>query len=214
MGPVAQKFRSGVLSSVLDSDKNEEERLELMEGFKKGNFDDIKELSKKGLKLWTAPMKLTAPSSSPLMVNIEGKSLLGVKTDIHTLIKHKDVSLVTFVFTALGEPHVKSYMTPFLEAFPEGNVIQMNIEEEWTKSWALALFEPFIRFKVPEKQRAQYLIKRGSVLKERTKIKMDNRLLGWVHLVDREGRVRWTAHGPAKDEEIQALIANTKLLMA
>ncbi|KAI9340822.1 ATP10 protein-domain-containing protein, partial [Obelidium mucronatum] len=213
LGPIASRVRSS-LSSVLDGDKNEAARSSLIgEGMQKGNFDDIKELARLGDKLWTAPNKMTVSSSSPRIPNIPGKSLLGVDTDIHTLVKDRHATLVCFAFTALGEPHVKSYLKPFLAEFPEGNVVQLNVEEMAYKSWALKLFEPWIRFGIPEKQRAQYLIHRGSIEEQRNKIGMKNRLVGWVHLVDSDRRVRWSAHGPAKPEEVATLLESTRLLL-
>ncbi|KAJ3024906.1 UNVERIFIED_CONTAM: Mitochondrial ATPase complex subunit atp10 [Siphonaria sp. JEL0065] len=212
LGPIASRVRSS-LSSILDSEKNEAARTSMMnEGFKKGRFDDIKQLAREGDKLWNASNKMTAFSSSPRIPNIAGKSLLGVETDIHTLVKGNRASLVCFLFTALGEPHVKSYVKPFQAAFPDANIVHVNVEEDGYKSWALKLFEPWIRFGVSENLRAQYLVHFGSIVEQRNKIGMANKLVGWVHLVDGEGRVRWSAHGPAKEEELETLIASANAL--
>ncbi|KAJ3070880.1 Mitochondrial ATPase complex subunit atp10 [Podochytrium sp. JEL0797] len=211
MNPFANKIKS----LFLDSEKNEKERLSMMdEGFKKGSFDDLKEVARKGDKLWEAKDEMKSASSCPRMPNITGKSLLGVETDTNTLLQHHRYTLFCFYFNALGEPHVKSYLTPFLAAHPSANIVQLNVEEDATKSWALKLFEPWIRRGVPVERRGQYLIHCGSILEERNRIGMTNRVLGWVHLVDGQGMVRWSAHGPAKEHEVAALIANAKILEA
>ncbi|KAJ3390508.1 Mitochondrial ATPase complex subunit atp10 [Entophlyctis sp. JEL0112] len=222
----------------VDTNKNERERQELLDlAFKKGRFDDLKEITKVGQKLWVAPEAMKPASACPAMPNISGKSLLGVETDLHTLIRPNKATLVAFFFNALGEPHVKSFTTPFLNAFPVASanaartfasasssdlakekkdavsIVHMNVEEEWAKAWALGMFEGWIRRGVSADLRATYLLHRGSILAERSHIGMHNRLLGWVHLVDGAGRVRWSAHGFATDLEVQALISNTNRLL-
>ncbi|KAJ3233077.1 Mitochondrial ATPase complex subunit atp10 [Chytriomyces hyalinus] len=217
LGPVAMRMRSG-LSGVLDSEKNELERQALLKEFgAKGQFDDLKEIARKGDKLWTAKETMTPSQTSPLVPNIPGKSLSGVETDIHTLIKGKRASLVTFAFTAMGEPHIKSYLQPFQTEFsnnPAVGIVQLNVEEDWAKKWALTLFTPWIRRKVPVEMHGNYLIHTGDISSERNRIGMGNRLLGWVHLVDASGSVRWSAHGPAKEGELKTLLESTLSLLS
>ncbi|KAI8622748.1 ATPase assembly factor ATP10, partial [Chytriomyces sp. MP71] len=201
----------------ITAEKNEAERQRLMAAFGgKGHFDDLKEVARKGDKLWVAREAMFPVSESPLMPNIPGKSLLGNQTDLEALSKGKKASLVTFAFTALGEPHVKSYLTPFQVEFdgtPDVAIVQYNVEEDWAKQWAVKMFEPWIRRKIPEAMRSNYLIHLGDISVDRNRIGMGNKLLGWVHLVDSSGRVRWSAHGPAKEGEIKTLIDSTKLLL-
>ncbi len=42
---------------------------------------------------------------------------------------------------------------------------------------------------------------------------MTNSLLGWVHLVDSNGKIRWQAHGPATETELQTMLYLTNLLL-
>ena len=42
---------------------------------------------------------------------------------------------------------------------------------------------------------------------------MTNRLVGWVNLVDAKGRIRWQAHGPAKEHEIETLLKSASAIM-
>jgi hypothetical protein len=46
----------------------------------------------------------------------------------------------------------------------------------------------------------------GEIKDARRAVGMTNRLLGWVNLVDSNGKIRWQAHGFAKDHEIETLI--------
>ena len=51
-----------------------------------------------------------------------------------------------------------------------------------------------------------YLVHYGSVFDERQKVGMTNNIIGWVNLVDSQGRIRWQANGLAKEEEVKSLL--------
>ncbi|KNE60392.1 hypothetical protein AMAG_05782 [Allomyces macrogynus ATCC 38327] len=65
---------------------------------------------------------------------------------------------------------------------------------------------PYIRQNVPADQRGDYFL---SIFRDVERpldmLRVTNRYLGWVFLVDPSGRVRWRAHGNATDEEREAL---------
>ncbi|KAI9364512.1 ATP10 protein-domain-containing protein [Zopfochytrium polystomum] len=202
---------------LTDFEKNEAERNRLLAlSFKEGHWDEQKELARKGPKLWEAPTKMTAENFSPRLPPISGHNLLGDKVDTSSLIAGSKVSLVAFLFTAYGEPHVKSYLDPFLAEFKdvEGvRIVHFNIEETWTKAWALKLFAPLIKWRTPKELHSTYAIHCGEIRDQRKAVGMSNRLLGWVNLVDHAGRIRWQAHGPAKPHEVETLLTSTKLLL-
>ncbi|KAI9092880.1 ATPase assembly factor ATP10 [Phlyctochytrium arcticum] len=154
-------------------------------------------------------------NASPLIPNPVTKSLSGNTTDVLSLVAEKKASLVTFAFSAFGEPHVKSFTDKFLEEFdsePSVQLVQLNIEENWIKAPVLRLMTPFIRRKVPKERRDRYLMYYASIAESRRAAGMTNSVLGWVNLVDSEGRVRWQAHGPAKPQELNAMIKLTREL--
>ncbi|KAJ3333906.1 Mitochondrial ATPase complex subunit atp10 [Blyttiomyces sp. JEL0837] len=241
LGKGASNFQRK-MNDFLDLDKNVAEREKLLNmAFKEGYWDDQKgerlfnslantvvgtniamsikstEVARKGDKLWEAPDTLKPVAQSQAIANVRGQNLLGAETDINSLIATKRLSLVTFVFTAFGEPHVKSYVEPFLKEFKdvEGvQLVQLNIEENWTKSWALKVFAPLIRWRTPKEFHGSYIIHTGDTSALRRRMGMSNRLLGWVNLVDSFGRIRWQAHGPARPHEIEALLKGSRSLLS
>ncbi|KAJ3067570.1 Mitochondrial ATPase complex subunit atp10 [Quaeritorhiza haematococci] len=204
------------MDEYFDVEKNLKQRDELMtQAFKEGYWDDPKEIARKGAKLWEAPKTLRAQNISPALPVVKGTNLLGTPTDLHTLLQNK-ISLVTFVFTAFGEPHAQSFIDPFVKEFGgvEGcQLVQLNIEENWAKAPFLRMCTPLIRRRIPKEQQANYIMHYTSIEQPRKQVGMTNRLLGWANLVDRQGRIRWQAHGVATEGEIKTLIEGTRSLL-
>ncbi|KAJ3161385.1 Mitochondrial ATPase complex subunit atp10 [Geranomyces michiganensis] len=204
------------MDKYLDLDANLAERENLLkQAFRDGYWDDYKEAARKGQKLWEAPRRLRHAHASPVIPNPESKSLTGETTDPLTLIRGKKASLVTFMFSAFGEAHVKSYTGRFLEEFkdsPDVQLVQMNVEENWLKAPVLRALTPFVRRKVPVELRANYLMHFKSIQEARRAAGMSNTVLGWVNLVDSDGKIRWQAHGPAKEHELDSMIRLTRNL--
>ncbi|KAI8822032.1 ATP10 protein-domain-containing protein [Fimicolochytrium jonesii] len=204
------------MDTFLDLDANLKERDELLkQAFREGYWDDLKEAARKGAKLWEAPKRARAPNMSPQVPNPLSKTLTGEETDVLTLVKTKQVSLVTFMFSALGEGHVKTYIDPFLAAFadqPNLQVVQLNVEENWLKAPVLKLMTPLVRRSVPKERQSTYLLHYKPIIAARRAAGMTNNVLGWANLVDRQGRIRWQAHGPAKEHEIESMIRITRTL--
>lgn len=57
------------------------------------------------------------------------------------------------------------------------------------------------------------MIVHEDLLEKRNSIGMENNVLGWVHLVDQLGYVRWSAHGIATEKELATLSTLTKRLL-
>ncbi|KAI8589547.1 ATP10 protein-domain-containing protein [Geranomyces variabilis] len=204
------------MDKYLDLETNLKEREDLLkQAFRDGYWDDYKEAARKGQKLWEAPKRLRHAHASPVIPNPESKSLTGEITDPLTLVRGKKASLVTFMFSAFGEGHVNSYTARFLEEFkdsPDVQLVQMNVEENWLKAPVLRALTPFVRRKVPVELRSNYLMHFKSILESRRAAGMSNTVLGWVNLVDSDGKIRWQAHGPAKEHELDSMVRLTRNL--
>ncbi|KAI8911241.1 ATP10 protein-domain-containing protein [Powellomyces hirtus] len=204
------------MDKYLDLDENLKEREDLLkQAFRDGYWDDYKEAARKGAKLWEAPKRIRKAQGSPMIPNPTTKSLTGQTTDVLSLVRGKKATLVTFMFSAFGEAHVNTYTEPFMDAFKEAGdvqLVQLNVEENWLKAPILRLLTPFVRRRVPKERQANYLLHYKSIQDARRAAGMTNTVLGWANLVDAEGRVRWQAHGPAKDHEIESMIRLTRQL--
>ncbi|KAJ3410590.1 glutamine-dependent NAD(+) synthetase [Chytridiales sp. JEL 0842] len=205
---------SRAMDKYMNVEANYKERDRLLhEAFKEGHWEDSKEIARVGDKLWEAPRSLTSTKKAFTIPNISGKTLAGEKTSVLNMVEGQKASLVCFFFTAFGEAHAKSYIEPFEKEFKgvEGvKLVRVNVEEIWTRHWLLKLVVPWIRLKVSAENRANYLMHYGDIKQVRRAVGMTNRLVGWANLVDSNGKIRWQAHGPAKEHEIETLIAGTK----
>ncbi|KND03244.1 uncharacterized protein SPPG_02297 [Spizellomyces punctatus DAOM BR117] len=204
------------MDEYLDLDANLREREELLKkAFREGYWDDYKEAARKGAKLWEAPRRMRNANASPLVPNPQSRTLAGQTTDVMSLVRNKKASLVTFMFSAFGEPHVNSFADRFLKEFkdvPEVQLVQLNIEENWVKAPVLKMLTPVVRWRVPKDRRDKYLLHYSSIADARRSAGMTNNVLGWVNLVDSQGRIRWQAHGLAKDHELATMIKLTRKL--
>ncbi|KAI8813660.1 ATP10 protein-domain-containing protein [Cladochytrium replicatum] len=189
----------------------EAKRKKLMEeAFHDGYFDEIKELAKKGEKWWDAEAKMVPAKRAVSIPNIVGRTLTRKQASIHSLIENQACSLVAFVSSELGARHVMTYITPALEKFENTQgvkIVQVNNEDSPTKAFMLRLSEMFIRRRVPAELHDSYILNFNSIREERKIMGITNRLVGWVHLVDSAGRIRWNAHGPAKPDEIANMLS-------
>jgi len=177
-------------------------------------YHNFIEVVKKGAKLWDASNTAIAVEAANMLPSICGNSLNGLKVDLVPLAQKYNVSIVAWVFSAFGEPHVKSFIEPFLSRVQGDDVglIQLNIEEKRIKMPFLWAMRPWIKAQTKPDRRENYLIcykDLGDIKKE---IGISNSVLGWVTLVDKFGRIRWIAHGMAKEEEIETLINLSNVL--
>ncbi|KAJ3012328.1 Mitochondrial ATPase complex subunit atp10 [Thoreauomyces humboldtii] len=167
------------------------------------------------LKWFSGLTEIYANQASPMVPNPVSKTLTGETTDVMSLIKTRKASLVTFMFSAFGERHVNTFTEPFMREFadsPNVQLIQLNVEENWLKAPLLRLMTPWVRRRVPKELQAKYLMHFHSILEARRSAGMTNSVLGWVNLVDSEGRIRWQAHGPAREHELETLLKATRMM--
>ena len=174
------------------------------------------EVVKKGAKLWEASNTMIPIVNAKMLISLKGDSLIGKKVDLVPLAQKYHLSLVCWVFSAFGEPHVKSFVDPWVKEFLniDSNVglIQLNIEEKRVKMPFLWALKPWIKAQTPQNRRENYLMCYQDIADARMEIGITNSVLGWVTLVDRFGRIRWIAHGIATEEEINSLLSVSKIL--
>ncbi|KAJ3028693.1 Mitochondrial ATPase complex subunit atp10, partial [Rhizophlyctis rosea] len=197
------------MSRMLDLDHNIAQRRVLMdEALKKGYYDDHKEVARKGNKLWEASRVMKAQNVSPLIPNIAGKTLSKESTDLISIVTKNKVTLVAFLFNAYGERHIKTFIDPFISGFKavEGiDYFRVVVEENSIKAAVLKPLVPYMRWSVDKDVRPKQMMVFENVTAQRVRCGMSNPVVGWVNLVDSTGRIRWQAHGPAKEHELETL---------
>ncbi|MCJ1413322.1 Mitochondrial ATPase complex subunit atp10 [Ptychographa xylographoides] len=93
--------------------------------------------------------------------------------------------------------------------------ISINIEHNPLKHFLIRLFFSSLRRRMPASQHDKYfLIRRGITEELRDKIGMLNSKVGYVYLVDGEGRIRWAGSGRSEGEERAGLGRGAERLIA
>lgn len=222
-----EKMQSRI-DTFLDRERNLAERDRLMEkAFVRGYFDDAKEVARKGDKLWEASKVMIPAPVAHMIFPLECRNLKGEAGQLAELCMRTKISLIAFAFNAFGEPHCKSFTEAFAKEFSQNEhtqIIQMQVEETWTKVPILKMMVPFIKRRIPPEQHVcelspnlnkdNYWLSYENIEDRRRPVGISNKLLGWVVLTDEAGRIRWIAHGNATPAEIEALMSNAKKLLA
>ncbi|KAJ3371447.1 hypothetical protein GGF31_003372 [Allomyces arbusculus] len=192
---------------------SKEERLKkrkaIQEEYHTSYWKDLKELNQTKGKLFIAASELATPQFSPAFPPFTVSPLNDMKNpiDLRDHIKKRgQTALITIAFNEYGDRHVKSFEAEFRTAFPQLPIYQLNLTEGSMRSYVVQASLPYIRQNVPVDQRGDYFL---SIFRDVERpldmLRVTNRYLGWVFLVDPSGRVRWRAHGNATDEEREAL---------
>lgn len=82
---------------------------------------------------------------------------------------------------------------------------QINLQENPLKSFLVSMFLSSLRSQIPPRQQPTYLLSHQSLEYLREPMGMTNKHVGYVFLVDWEGRIRWAGCGWASPEEEEGL---------
>ncbi|KAG0055434.1 Mitochondrial ATPase complex subunit atp10 [Gryganskiella cystojenkinii] len=216
------KAKAGMKNKVndwTDEQKNLEKRKELLQDFQSGYFSEFSELSKTGSKLWKATTTMVNADKALYMPNIIGTSLKSSEpVELVDLLKGR-ISLVTISGTRFGEEHTETYMKPFLEKYSANandskvQLVELNIQENPLKAGLVKLMVPFVKKNIPEERHENYVLHYKSIKHLKDPLSMQNSYLGYVFLVDTNCKIRWGAHGPGTEIEIQTLLDSVQRLL-
>lgn len=94
--------------------------------FKEGYFTSAKEVLRDGQKFGEASRTLLAPERAPFLLDLKDGFVLesGSKVNLLSLVKGK-VSLVTVASAGFAEPHIRTYLDPFLHEFGTLDDVQL-----------------------------------------------------------------------------------------
>jgi len=163
-----------------------------------------------------APQVLIREDKALYFPNIVGNRLdSGVKASTTHMCAGR-VSVIAMLSTKMSEIHATSY-TKSLNALYHGHpvyqYVQINLQENILKSILVNIFLSSLRSKIPPDQHTRYLVSRQNMEYVREPLGMTNSRIGYVYLVDENLKVRWAACADAKEEEEEALIRCTGVLL-
>ncbi|TXT10747.1 hypothetical protein VHUM_02252 [Vanrija humicola] len=204
------KTRQERIDQMLDKKRRKEERKALVKEATQGYFHDY-HLARKanGGKLWVAPPVLIREDRALYFPDVSGKALTGNVVHTTDLFRGR-VSLVSIVNTRVSEEHVQSYVEPVLEDWagqPGFNYVQINHQPNALKGLLISLFVSSLKRTIPEDRWGSYLISSGewSEFDVSQPLGIENKLLGYVYLVDENAKVRWAGCAQATPKEREDL---------
>lgn len=170
-----------------------------------------------GGKLWVGPPVLIREDMANYFPNISGKALTGETVHTTDLFQGK-VSLVSVLNTRISEEHVQSFVAPVLEDW-EGQstfrYITINHQDNALKSMLVSFFVSGLKRTIPEERWGTYIFASGewSKIDITGPLGMENKILGYVFLVDENAKVRWAGCAMAQPKETEDLRRATAVLM-
>jgi hypothetical protein len=207
------KKRADAFFGVEENLKKREKLIQ--EAFHENYFRNAREVATKGAKLWEAPTKIRPSHVSPKMPDLKGTWMDSANESLLTRIKQHNVTLVCFFFNQFGEENVQTFIEPFSKEFKDISTIglyEINVNEQTIKSPLVKMITPYLRWKMNAEKRKRYLMVNEPMGDQRRSVGMENQILGWVHLCDHLGFVRWQAHGIATPGELETLSKLTQRL--
>ncbi|WVO15910.1 hypothetical protein L204_103575 [Cryptococcus depauperatus] len=205
-------------AEMLDDDRAKVKRKALLNEAKQGYFHDYNRArARDGGKLWLAPDVLIREDKANYFPNISAKSLLSTPLNTCDVFPSK-TTLVTIISTRLSEEHVESMVRGVLE-YAEGHFgfqhLTINHQPNMLKSLLISLSISSLKRTVPSNLWGSYLLASGSwsqidVLEP---LGLQNSLIGYVFLVDGNGKVRWAGCGEATGHEAEHLRRATAVLL-
>ena len=104
---------------------------------------------------------------------------------------------------------MEKFSRPFLAAArndPAKQMLFVHFQDSRLRGLFQLLVLPFQRSRIPKELRSNYLLCLNRTKEERNSIGMTNDRLGYVNLVDGQGRIRWQAMGDPTSKEIETML--------
>ncbi|KAJ3343252.1 S-methyl-5-thioribose-1-phosphate isomerase [Gonapodya sp. JEL0774] len=207
------------------------------EAFDEGYWDDMKGavyiLTVKNAKFAEAPTDLIPFDLAPTLPVLSGQLLSGGTTDpISVATKHK-VTFVGIMFSKFAEVSYEKYPINKVDGIaknPHIGLLLINVEENSAKAWVQSAFKWLMKRSTPKIMQVRlvncvslssrvsispvvkdrYMFYPHSLSEYRRSLGLFNKYLGYAMLVDRWGKVRWMAHGPASERELKFLLGDAE----
>ncbi len=92
--------------------------------------------------------------------------------------------------------------------------VNVNVEEDWMKSWLVRMSVGALRKQWPKEEWGRYFfVRRGFTSDLREGLGIANGKVGFVYFVDEECKIRWAACGNAADGEAHGLVRGVRKLV-
>ncbi|TDH68504.1 hypothetical protein CCR75_005565 [Bremia lactucae] len=185
-------------------------------------FAEYKQLNDTEGKVVEGSDTLTVVSQAKNVPSLKVNSLDGKHVDIQSFLVKGKVTLVLTSFKNYGLNMLPAWQNGFLAAFADKQgqldskvqMLTLNVIEDWYMKFVSGSITRGLQERTPKELHATTFAHFGRCDDFRTPMALDNSFVGYVHLVDGKGRIRWIAGGPATPLELDRLKNMTRQLLA
>jgi len=202
-------------------ERNVARRKILLKKFDKSYFRDFRNMDSNRGKFYLANERLYRKDVSLYFPNLVGRNLARSLKDTTSVLKGK-ISVVTIFSRKWAEDQAQTFVSEkenpeLLQAIQESGgaaqLIEINHEEFRMSSAMLWLFEWNMKRNRSTEQQDRYFIMRGLPQTVKDSIGIMNDKIGYVFLLDRNCKIRWSACADALDSEKDSLVKGIQKLL-
>ncbi|KAG7402027.1 hypothetical protein PHYBOEH_007241 [Phytophthora boehmeriae] len=215
----AQNLRDAL--EALDAMIEEADR-KVEKKYRPNMFSEFKQLNDTEGKVQEGPQDLIEVGKAKLVPTLALEDLNGKTGELQSLVSSGKVTLMLTSFKNFGLEMLPGWREGFLAAFadqkgrldPKVQMLAVNVVEDWYMKLVSGSIVRGLKEKTPEELHATTYAHFGRDDPFRTTMDLGNSFVGYAHLIDGKGRVRWIAGGRPTPEELKRLEKVTKELLA
>ncbi|CAI5717541.1 unnamed protein product [Peronospora destructor] len=215
----AQNLRNAL--EALDEIIEEADR-KVVKKYRPNMFAEFKQLNDTEGKVLEGTETLIQVDKANNVPSLKVDTIEGKQADIQSFVTNGKVTLVLTSFKNFGLNMLPAWRDGFVAAMSDKKgkldtrvqTMTLNVIEEWYMKIVSGSITKGLQKKIPKELHATTFAHFGRCDEFRTPMALDNSFVGYAHLVDTKGRIRWIAGGPATPKELERLTDVTKQLLA
>ncbi|CAH0481038.1 unnamed protein product [Peronospora belbahrii] len=215
----AQNLRNAL--ETLDAMIEEADR-KVVKKYRPNMFAEFKKLNDTDGKVLEGSETLIEVAKAEKVPSLNVSTLEGKKVNIQSFVTTGKVTLMLTSFKNYGLNMLPAWRDGFTAALSDKKgkldtrvqTLTLNVIEEWYMRVVSGSITKGLQAKTPKELHAMTFAYFGRCDEFRTPMALDNSFVGYAHLVDAKGRIRWIAGGPATPKELERLTNVTKQLLA
>ncbi|ETI34261.1 hypothetical protein F443_19227 [Phytophthora nicotianae P1569] len=215
----AQNLRNAL--EALDEMIEEADR-KVEKKYRPNMFAEFKQLNDTEGKVLEGSETLIEVGKAKSVPSLKVDTLDGKQVDVQNFVTNGKATLVLTAFKNYGLDMLPAWRDGFVAAFGDKQgkldsrvqTVTLNVIEDWYMKLVSGSITRGLQEKTPKELHATTFAHFGRCDEFRTPMALDNSFVGYAHLVDGKGRIRWIAGGPATPKELDRLAKVTKQLLA
>ncbi|KAG6619257.1 atp synthase assembly protein atp10 [Phytophthora cinnamomi] len=214
----AQNLRNAL--EALDEMIEEADR-KVEKKYRPNMFAEFKQLNDTEGKVREGADALIEVGKARSVPSLQVNTLEGKQVDLQSFVTKGKATLVLTAFKNYGLDMLPAWRDGFVAALGDGKgkldsrvqTLTLNVIEDWYMKLVSSSITRGLQEKTPKELHATTFAHFGRCDEFRTPMELDNSFVGYAHLVDGKGRIRWIAGGPATPKELERLAKVTKELL-